>query len=437
MRDLVLLLAIVATIPIVLKKPWTGLLVLAWLGYMSPHRLAYGFAMTAPWVFFMVLVLFIGLLSLPKEERGKITFTIEVKILLVFIVWMLITTVFSVHSAAAWQQWDKVWKIQLIIFLSLLLINNRERINALIWTIVLSLGFYGFKGGIFTLMTAGSYRVQGPSHTFIGGNNEIGLALLITIPLMRYLQLETDKYYVKLALNVMIFLTFIAVLGTHSRGALVAAVVMGVFLILKSRKRFFLTILSVLLIVGTISFAPQKWFDRMNTIETYEEDGSAMGRINAWWMAYNLANDRVLGAGYEAFQYDMFLLYAPFPDSVHDAHSIYFEILAEHGYIGLTIFLTLWLVSWLSAQQVIKRTKINKELFWMRDLASMLQVSMLAYAAGGIFLGLAYFDLPYHLIALVIILKTLLNAENEKKMEEKSTTSTTEKETVKYKLLDN
>jgi len=419
MRDVVLLLAFIATIPMVLKKPWTGILVLAWLGYMNPHRLAYGFAMNQPWVFIMVIVLFIGLLSLPKDKRGKIPSTRETKVLLLFIVWMFITTIFAVYSNAAWAQWDKVWKIQLIIFLTLLLINNKERINALIWTIILSLGFYGVKGGVFTILTGGSFRVQGPSATFIAGNNEMGLALLITIPLMRYLQLTTEQYYVKLALNVMIFLTFIAILGTHSRGALVGAVLMGFFLILKSRKKFFLIILSIVFISSVISFAPSKWFKRMNTIETYEQDESAVGRINSWWFAYYVAKDKITGGGFEAFRSSMFRIYAPIASHVHDAHSIYFEVLGEHGFIGLTLFLTLWLFSWLSASQVIKRVKAYDELVWLRDLASMLQVAMVAYATGGAFLGLAYFDLPYHIVALIVIAK-VISIDEVKKIELKN-----------------
>ena len=44
----------------------------------------------------------------------------------------------------------------------------------------------------------------------------------------------------------------------------------------------------------------------------------------------------------------------------------------------------------------------------MSDLAAMLQVSLIGYAASGAFLGLAYFDLYYHLIALIVILRVLL-----------------------------
>jgi len=191
-----------------------------------------------------------------------------------------------------------------------------------------------------------------------------------------------------------------------------------------------------------LTFAPSSWIERMNTIETYEQDESAVGRINAWRFAYNLADDRILGGGFEAFKGDLFRIYAPFPDNVHDAHSIYFEIMGEHGFIGLFLFLTLWLLTWLSAQQVIKKAKRDEKLTWLRDLASMLQVSIVAYAVGGIFLGLAYFDLPYHLIAMVVIAKVLVNKENAKIEQEKNRkeierVKTPQKMPIKYKLLDN
>jgi len=33
----------------------------------------------------------------------------------------------------------------------------------------------------------------------------------------------------------------------------------------------------------------------------------------------------------------------------------------------------------------------------------MIQVSLIGYAAGGAFLGMAYFDLPYHLVIILVL----------------------------------
>lgn len=173
----------------------------------------------------------------------------------------------------------------------------------------------------------------------------------------------------------------------------------------------------IILVPMLISFMPDTWHERMGTIKTYEQDGSAMGRVNAWWMAYNLAKDKMLGGGFECFQYPTFIRYAPNPHDVHDAHSVYFEVLGEHGFIGLSLFLLLGAVTLLSAGKIIKQAKKSAETMWMSDLAAMLQVSLLGYAAAGSFLGLAYFDLYYHLIAIIVILKVLLIKHQQDSME--------------------
>ena len=154
---------------------------------------------------------------------------------------------------------------------------------------------------------------------------------------------------------------------------------------------------------------PSEWGERMHTIQTYQQDGSAMGRINAWKFAYNLASDRLIfGGGFECFRGWLFDQYAPNPDDVHDAHNIFFEVLGEHGFVGLLLYLLLLLFAWRTGSWIVKNAKNNPETKWMSDLASMVQVSIAAYVAGGSFLGLAYFDYYYHLIAILVVTKVML-----------------------------
>jgi probable O-glycosylation ligase (exosortase A-associated) len=318
---------------------------------------------------------------------------------------MLFTTFFAFNTDGAWEQWDKVWKIQLMLFVMLMLINTKQKLDWLIWVIVLSLGLYGVKGGIFTIMQGGAQRVMGPAGSFIGGNNEIGLALIMTIPLMRYLQLQAKKVWIHQGVTVAMLLTGIAIIGTQSRGALVGIVVMGTFLGLKSRNKIF-TLLAMLVIAGALAtIMPQSWYDRMDTIEAYAEDKSAQGRINAWWVAYNIATTRVTGGGFETFVPWVSRQYAPDPSRAADAHSIYFEILGEHGFIGLTMFMLLAWFTWNTGNRIRRLARHRPETRWAADLASMIQVSMIGYAAAGAFLGLAYFDLYYTLIAIMVICK--------------------------------
>ena len=401
MRDLIVTGMVFGLLPFVFKRPWIGILLWSWLGYMNPHRLTYGFAYTFPFAMVVGLVTIVAFLF--SKEKKEMVWSRETIVLLMFIGWMLFTTFFAFYPDRAWFQWNEVWKIQLMTFLTVLMITDRQKLHWLIWVIALSLGFYGVKGGIFTLLHGGAFHVQGPSGTFIGGNNELALALVMTIPLIRYLHLQESRKWVKSGLAIVMVLTAISAIGSQSRGALLAMAAMGVFLWIKSRHKLITGIYIVFAVAIMAAVMPQSWYDRMNTIKTYQEDQSAQGRINSWHTAFNVAKDHVVGGGFEMFQRPTFLQYAPHPDIVFDAHSIYFQVMGEHGFIGLGLFLLLGWLAWIRGQQIIKRCKHDPDKKWAADLAAMTQVSLIGYAVGGAFLGLAYFDLPYHIVVIMLL----------------------------------
>ena len=340
---------------------------------------------------------------LASKEKKEMPWTREIIVLLILTGWMLFTTFFAFYPDLAWFQWNKVWKIMLMVLLTALIIKERHQLHWLIWVIALSFGFYGVKGGFFTIINGGVYRVQGPTGTFIGGNNEMALALVMTIPLIRYLHLQETRKWVKTGLATAMVLTGVAAIGSQSRGGMLAMVAMGLFLWLKSRNKIVTGFYMLIAVAIMAAVMPQAWYDRMNTIKTYQEDQSAQGRINSWHTAFNVAKDHVVGGGFEMFQRPTFLQYAPHPDIVFDAHSIYFQVMGEHGFIGLGLFLLLGWLAWIRGQQIIKRCKHDPDKKWAADLAAMTQVSLIGYAVGGAFLGLAYFDLPYHIVVIMLL----------------------------------
>ena len=407
MRDIFVTMIVFGSIPFVMKRPYVGVLMMAWLGYMNPHRLSWGFATDFPFVLIMAIATMSAMLF--SKDKFRIPLKAETILLILFVLWMGITTLGALEPASASDQYWKVVKIQIITFLTLMLMTDKHRINLLVWVIALSIGFFGFKGGIFTVTSGGGYHVLGPPGTFIGGNNELGLAMIMTIPFMRYLQLQYSNKWLKLGLTILIILNILAVFGTQSRGALLGLAVMGVFLILKSKKRFSFLIILALAVPLVLTFMPQSWWGRMEGIKDYQQDQSALGRINAWKFAVNLANDRpIMGGGFDVFNKRWFRIYAPEPEKVHDAHSIYFEVLAEHGYPGLLLFVGLLLATWMSGSRIIRACKENTELRWAENLARMLQVSIVGFLSSGAFLGLAYFDYIYHIVAIMIMLKVLV-----------------------------
>jgi len=420
MRDIVLALIIFGTLPFILFRPYIGVLCWSWLGFMNPHRLTYGFAHDFP---FAAIVGGVTLLSLIlSREPKRIPWSSVTILLLMFVLWTSVTTAFSFFPETAIPEWKEFLKISLMTFVVIIVMAQQERLHYLVWIIVLSLGFYGIKGGLFTIISGGNYRVLGPEGSFFSGNNEMAFALILVLPLMRYLQLNSKNMWIRNGLSVAMILTLFSILGSYSRGAFLALLIMGLLIWAKGRKKLLISIVLLFFIPLMISFMPQKWHERINSIETYEEDQSAMGRIFAWEVATNIALDRPLvGGGFGAFDWRIYPLYAPKDIDLRltyvagDAHSIYFEVLGEQGFVGLLLFLFLGIASFRTGSWVIQHARNYPDLIWASDLAAMTQVSLVGYAVGGAFLGLAYFDLFYTLIAILVIIREIVGKSLEEK----------------------
>lgn len=406
MRDIVLVAIVALSIPFILKRPALGVILWAWLSVMNPHRLTYGFAYALPLAAVAAGVTFIGLL-VTKEER-RLPMTPPVVMLLLFTLWMCITSLVPFHPGTGYDMWSRVMKIMLMTFVALALIHSKKQIHWLVWIIVFSLGFYGLKGGVFTAATGGGMMVWGPEGSFIEGNNEIALALVTIIPMMRYVQISLEKKWARWGMLAVMLFSVLAAIGTHSRGALVAIAAMATFLWWKSRNKFGMGLAVGIVAIAVVTFMPAEWMDRMNTIKTYEEDSSAMGRINAWWMAFNLAKANFFGGGFDIYDYDTFGRYAPNPTDVHAAHSIYFQVLGEHGFVGLFLFLAVGATTWLAASETKRKSKGLPEMAWAGQLMDMVKVSMVGYAVGGAFLSLAYYDVPYYILVIAVATRELV-----------------------------
>ena len=390
MRDLLLCTLVFGALPFVLRWPFLGVLLWTWLGLMNPHRFLWGFAQGLPFAQVVFLATVVGVLL--AREPWRVPLKPEVWLLVLFGLWMLFTTRFALFPSVADVQWQKVWRVLLGTLLTLQLANSRRRVLWLAGVAAGSLGFYGVKGGVFTLLSAGADRVFGPPLSFIADNNDLGLALLMTLPLLWFFAQSAAHRWQRTALRLAVLLTLVAIVGTQSRGALVGLCVMGALLLLKSRNRL-LPLLIAIGFAGVLPLiAPAAWFDRMATILAWQQDNSALGRLDSWRNALAIANERLTGGGFQ---------YLP-QVGRHDAHSIYFQVLGEHGWPGLLLFLAALACAWRRANLVRQRARGNAELTWAGDLAAMVQVALAAYLSAGAFLGLAYFDFCYLLMALLI-----------------------------------
>lgn len=418
MRDILLTAIFIALIPLIFYRPYIGALAWAWVSLMSPHRLTFGFAASLPYA---MVVAVITLLVLPATSQRKPFPINSITVLLIlFVCWMSFTTIFALNpdTDGVMYAWRQVLKIHLMLLVTIVLIRGRHHIEQLIWVIVVSIGYYGTKGGFFTIRTGGAFQVWGPSDTFIEGNNELALALVALIPLMYYLVRVSENKWIRRGLWLSMILCVFSILGSHSRGALIAILAMAAFFVAKSDRPFLLGFGVSTLLTIAIFMMPAEWTERMHTIGEYQEDGSAMSRINTWQTIWNMAMDRpFVGAGFRVGSDLMYQHYSPNPNGKSfDSHSIYFQALGEHGFIGLALFLAIGIATWQKAKILAKACADGPEKDWVPVLMRMIQVSLIGFASGGAFLGLLHYDFPYYLAGLVVIVDATINEKHHVKL---------------------
>lgn len=408
-RDLALALLLLGGLPLAFRRPFFGALIFVWLGMMNPHRYTWGFAYDFPWSKLYAGATLIGALA-SNEGLWKDSLR-RYWLIILLIIWATATTAFALEPARALAKHLDVIKIQLMVLVTLALLTDRRRIIALMSVVVLSVAFYGTKGGVFTIVHGGLYSVRGPMETAIEDNNALAVALVMLLPLLYWLSTMPKQRWLRLGILGSMMLCAVSVFGSHSRGAFVAVIAMALFFVLKSNRKLLIIPLIAIGAAASVTIMPDAYWERIESIENYQEDASAMGRINTWTTAYRIANDRIVGGGYEYYSRRNFQRYAPVPDDVHSAHSIYFQELGEHGWIGLVLYLVFWFSAWFQCSRTEKRLRDDPESASMRLLLGMIQVSLVGYAIGGAFVNIANWDLPYYLAISVFALNRIASTK--------------------------
>ncbi len=401
MRDLVLFGVILAILPVAVVRPFVGVLLWSWISFMNPHMMGWSFVSAMPLAQMAFIATVIGCVVAREPRRLPLN---AVTVLLVILLGCMTLTSFTAlnQPATVWAHWDKVMKIILGLLLTAALLTDRLRIHALVWLMVIALCYFGVKGGAFTLLTGGSHIVLGPPNTIIGDRNHLAVALLVTLPLMNYLRLHSAHRAVRIALAAGMVLMLFSVVGSQSRGALVALAATALFFWFRSRSKILGGVVLAVTVAGAIAFMPDSWTERMQTIKTYQEDQSAMGRVDIWLTAIEIVKDRPwTGGGFRAvYSAEIVDRYTPGTFARAD-HSIWFEALGEHGIPAFLVWLSIIAAGVLYSMHITRLARDRPDLKWAYDLARMSQVSVVAYCSGGTFLSLAYWDFFWTLLVIV------------------------------------
>jgi putative inorganic carbon (hco3(-)) transporter len=414
LRDVLVLLVFCVAAIYALRRPFVGLVLYNWISIMNPHRLGWGFAASLPLAQVAAVITLIGLWRRPGESRFPRDR--NVFLMVAMWAWVTLTTIFAFYPQDAWIIYRDVSKTFLMAIVGVTLLTTRQRVLTFALAIVGFVGFYGIKGAIFSVLTGGNFKIWGPDGSALADNNAVGLALVMVAPLCFFLSGTMAKRWQSLALLGTGLACVVSAALTYSRGALIGLIAVAAASFLFTKRKFVVGASIALVVVVGGAVLPAHWFDRMNTIQSYEGDRSAEMRINSWHMSFNLAKHNFLGGGFDCFTMKEYYDYAPDPELgrtrsgiASTAHSCYFEVIAMHGFLGFALYMSCLISMLLALLGILRRARHAAP--WIAPYARGFIVSIFGFLACAAFQSKAFFDLYWVIYATAIGFCAVARAE--------------------------
>jgi probable O-glycosylation ligase (exosortase A-associated) len=420
MRDIAILLMLIAMLPAGMRATNVGAMMWAWVALVSPNEYAYGIASTIPYNKIAVGVTFLSLIFGKTKNRFYIDTNFVV--LTAFLLVCMIAFANGLSDLnRPYDLADRMLKIYLLCVVMMACLQTRLQIHGMVLAICLGVGIHGVLEGLKYLASGGGHIVLGPRN--LGDNNQFGLAILMAVPLLIYGYRYAAHILVRYALLGATVTNLVAIVATASRGALVGLIAISMGMALRSKRKG--TAILIIALGGCliVAFAPARWTQRMDTISTAEQDGSFMSRVISWKLNAVVAVERPFGVGFsgledrkvfEAYRYKINTTIPFFvveePESLLAAHSIYFEALGDNGFLGLALFVGLLAVAFGNLRAIRRMARGHDDLGWAFDLANTLWIVMIGYVVAGAALSMTYFELFYMMLILISVLRRHVSA---------------------------
>ena len=248
--------------------------------------------------------------------------------------------------------------------------------------------------------------------SLLGDPNDLALVLLypMSFAIATFLEKSLSTFERLFSFSTFCIL-FYALLATQSRGGLLGFLaVSSLFAYNRVRSKVLLIsggaiALSILFIVAGIS-------ERSSGGAAEEGiDESAMGRIYAWEAAWNMALDNpVFGVGISNFYYNYFYYSSHWDGQNHAVHSTWFGVLAESGFVGLSLFVSLIVSTLIMSLKMLKTLNNDKHSPGIRVALNAAPAGIIGFIISGTFLTQGFIWPVYLQVALVIALKRYLDS---------------------------
>jgi putative inorganic carbon (hco3(-)) transporter len=407
-------------VPAVLMSPFAGVLLYYWLDNLPPDQV-YAVTLIPDYASFAIGALtFLTWLILEKKTVPR---PLPILLLMIaLLLWVNLTTLYALAPGAGLYEWQRTVKVIGFAILTAQMLSTRARLEAFVWVLVLSAIYFAVPGAIKVIISGGSGGigtgevVVGAEGSFFGDRVTLSVVLALALPFALYLGRRTTLLPIRwqrLARPAMLGVAaafLIALIGTFARTGLVAGSATLLMLAARAQRKIVAALVVAAVVLALLAITPDNWFFRMDTIVNYQDDGSAMSRIAAWKWAWHLALEHpIVGGGFGVFTLDAGSI--PGRPGWLEAHNIFFEVMGEHGFVGLGLFCSLIAAIYRSSTLVQKRVRRYEALAWTADLARATQVGLVAFVVGGTFVSIAFSPFLYLLAGIAVGTRCLVERE--------------------------
>ncbi|AFS38152.1 putative O-glycosylation ligase, exosortase A system-associated [Alteromonas macleodii] len=418
MRDIVFFLIFFPFVLLALRHPFIGLCAWVWTITAVPKNELFGFAAELRYAYFLALITVISMVI----NRDKLKTGLHSNLFFIMVLFLIQTAISNSmtmsYSFASWAVWNDFLKAIIFCGLILCLMTTKTRIHALLYAYVFGIGFNIVAEASKFVLTAGTYPFPGIKNSMMTDNNLFALAIIMSLPISLYLLSTSNRKFFKLGTLGISGASLVAVIGSFSRGGFVGLIIVMWETFWKSKYKLLMLFAGTVVLIAAISVSYSSWSSRMGTIENAAQDQSFMGRVTAWKLATLAAIDNpVFGVGQDSMQYghvwayyyrdinkfDFVSTYNTAIDNPKAAHSVYFQVLGDAGFVGLFLFLLLLFKGWRLSAYLSK----NSGQDWIRRLSKAIKTSLIAYAVSASLLSMAYYDILYMLLAVLACLQRI------------------------------
>lgn len=318
------------------------------------------------------------------------------------------SALFAEDFAYSWRYWQDFIRVIIIVYIMVLLVDNLAKFRITLMVIIWSLFFEIKQGLVHIVLSPGEKNFN--EHPVLGDDNGVAIGMLMLVPLCAVLAQTTAQQWLRWSYRLLLLGALYRALSTYSRGAFLACLAMGVVYWLRTPRKWRMLCGILVLVLLIVPLMPERFWNRMQTIETYEEDQehSALGRLHFWAVAHAMgAAHPVFGVGFNGYTrlYDTYDFLRGRYGRNRAVHSSWFGVIAELGYVGLMLYGIVVFISMHNCYVVHRLTAQFPTVASLRLYSTALEAGLVVWFVAGAFHIYQYNEFAWHYLAFTFILK--------------------------------